>query len=566
MINLLKGWRWTVGPAKATWTFWASTAYLFVSVFLITHLCACVFAFVALLEAHHGLPTWADADLLQSPRSCVDFYWSMFYFSSYTITSVGHGDVVPQSSLERSLDAMIMIFSTMYATKAISDLIILIATRNYWQAQRHRRVTQTLAALDSIGAPYALRDRVLAYQHFIWEVRTERRSEAILEDLSDVARFELCSLMYHELVHNCSCLQLLPAGALRCIVQELVDTYYLPSDFIIRLGDQSLDLYFMQEGAAGVFLSKKAPTWYDEEIRVLTRGDSFGEIGMMTGCTRTAWIMARTFCMCAQLYKPVLDMVIANDPGCMVLLAQSLQKALNLQAQTTWDKVEASLRRRYGSVKELFSFVSKQPCSASVESGRISLACYELLMNSISVASIDQKLLWIELDTDKNGSVSFLKFVRVAFCGTTAAESLREAEEATKCQPSMLQRSETGPLSLRPGPARTASPATSKSSKGSRAKRASAEQDVLHNLGSKIEAIAYRLQSQVEQKFSHLESRLHDIVESWSDSPSEDELPQQREHDASFESPQQREQDAPAGFQGCSGEQDAGDARPLFPN
>ena len=97
-------------------------------------------------------------------------------------------------------------------------------------------------------------------------------------------------------------------------------------------------------------------------------------------------------------------------------------------------------------MKELFSFVSKQPCSATVESGRISLACYELIMNSIGVASIDQKLLWIELDTDKNGSVSFLKFVRVAFCGTTAAESLREAEEALNCQPSMLQRSETGPF------------------------------------------------------------------------------------------------------------------------
>merc|ERR1719375_1898447 len=120
------------------------------------------------------MSTWADAELLNGPRSCQDFFWAMFYFSAYTVTSIGHGDIVPQGNEERSIDAVLMVLSQLYIAKTFADLTFLISTRNYWQAQRQHRVTQTTNALRFIDAPSTLRKRVLGYQEFIWEVRAER--------------------------------------------------------------------------------------------------------------------------------------------------------------------------------------------------------------------------------------------------------------------------------------------------------------------------------------------------------------------------------------------------------
>merc|ERR1719375_723789 len=142
------------------------------------------------------MSTWADAELLNGPRSCQDFFWAMFYFSAYTVTSIGHGDIVPQGNEERSIDAVLMVLSQLYIAKTFADLTFLISTRNYWKAQRQHRVTQTSAALKSMNAPPALRKRVLCYQDYIWEIRTERRSQECLRDLSDVLRFEIKTVMY----------------------------------------------------------------------------------------------------------------------------------------------------------------------------------------------------------------------------------------------------------------------------------------------------------------------------------------------------------------------------------
>jgi hypothetical protein len=125
MVNFLKMWRWIVGPTlrKRKPSFRVLSVKLVISVFLVTHVCAVIFALTAVLEKHNGMPTWADAQLDMEPRSCLGLYWEMFYFASYTISTVGHGDIVPQGSLERALNSTIMILTTLYFGEVGSELV-----------------------------------------------------------------------------------------------------------------------------------------------------------------------------------------------------------------------------------------------------------------------------------------------------------------------------------------------------------------------------------------------------------------------------------------------------------
>jgi len=396
-------------------------------VFLFTHVFACVFAFVALLESHAGQPTWADSELQTEECSCRSFYWMMFYFSAYTVTSIGHGDIVPVSNTERAIDSVVMIFSQMFIAKNFADLTFLISTRNYWQAQRQRRVTQTSAALTSMNAPMTLRKRVLCYQDFIWEIRTERRSQECLQDLSETLLFEIKTVMYHELVIQAAFLRCLSSDALQQIIKALTDFHYLPSDFLVRRGEDGSDMYFLREGAAGIFITHSPPHWHDPDIKVLTRGDYFGEVGLLTGQKRSAWVMARTFCVSSMLPKRAIDEVVEKDPGCMALLSKSMQDALKLQASVTWEKVAEDMFKKFDDLGEIWDYIVGQE-DTDFEANLLSWKRYQALMSTIKVSVLDQKLLWIDIDKEKAGSADFKDFVDVCFGGKLTAEA--EALEA----------------------------------------------------------------------------------------------------------------------------------------
>merc|ERR1719428_2195863 len=79
----------------------------FLLLLLITHWLACLWAF-SLVFSDEGIPQWVDAfDGLEEnvDVKTQDSVWKLYaaslYFTSYTITSVGYGDITPANIVER---------------------------------------------------------------------------------------------------------------------------------------------------------------------------------------------------------------------------------------------------------------------------------------------------------------------------------------------------------------------------------------------------------------------------------------------------------------------------------
>eukprot|EP00927_Polykrikos_kofoidii_P026173 TRINITY_DN23355_c0_g1_i1.p1 TRINITY_DN23355_c0_g1~~TRINITY_DN23355_c0_g1_i1.p1 ORF type:complete len:1045 (-),score=157.44 TRINITY_DN23355_c0_g1_i1:48-3182(-) len=436
----IKSWRWispsppdrielTSKPAG----FWTQLLGLLTSLLLFTHLEACLLALVAILEAASGWETWADSDLLATERSCWRFYWSSFYFSAYTVTSIGHGDIVPVNTLEKFVDSVCMIISQMYVAKVFADLNFITSVRQFWPSQRHHRLTQTSQALASMCVPDVLRKRVLAYQDFIWEIHKERRAKECFGELSDLLRFEIKAQVYQRLVSQAPFLKNLSVEALRHIINSLKDSTYLPSDFIVRRGASGSELYFMREGIAGIFVGKERPHWSQEEVKKVRQGDYFGEVAMLTAQKRTAWVMSRTFCVTSMLPQRAIDEVVEADPGCMVMLARSMKRALHLKPTVSWQQVAERIDREIGEdleeVYEFFQATADVTTALDPEapSALVTWAGYQVLMSKVKISVLDQKLLWVDLDLEEVGSVSFATFVKVLYSG-------RRDEEVQTCE------------------------------------------------------------------------------------------------------------------------------------
>mmetsp|Transcript_86145 Transcript_86145/g.248749 ORF Transcript_86145/g.248749 Transcript_86145/m.248749 type:complete len:999 (-) Transcript_86145:98-3094(-) len=433
LLSAAKVWRWIVPHDRmddvrshAVEGFWFLIARLFTYFFLFTHLCACLLAWAAVVHFSPESPSWADdtGSLAHETRSCTDFYMAAFYFAAYTVTSIGHGDIVPANNFERGVDSIVMIVSQLYVAKLFADLNFIISTHNHWRAQRHQRLTQTAAALTSMGVPLVLRKRVLAYQDFIWEVQKERRAKESLRDLSDSLREELQTIVYQRLVSHAPFLHHLSVEALRHIISSLTDAVYLPSDFIIRRGADGAELYFLREGTAGIFLTVKAPKWDHEEVKVVRRGDYFGEVALLTGQKRTSWVMARMYCVCSMLRKSVIDEVMDRDPSCVVTLATSMKKALNLAPKVTWRDVAEKLDRAFMTMEDFSEWIQYYteglpPTDAGGLAAVIDFTWsrYRSLMQHLKISVLDQKLLWIDLDQEERGTVSFRRFMQVVYGG-----------------------------------------------------------------------------------------------------------------------------------------------------
>eukprot|EP00439_Symbiodinium_sp_Y106_P066412 s4715_g10.t2 len=173
------------------------------------------------------------------------------------------------------------------------------------------------------------------------------------------------------------------------------------------------------------------------------RRSHFGEIALLTGQLRTAWIMARAYCLTSVLQASAIDHLMAQDPTSICTLIKNFQDMLKLKASLSWADIKQRLDREFDpddvlrqDLYDAWHTLASQErvralgsnmiahltedftCSGDdglAPAGLITWTRYQLLLSRIQVSQLDQKLLWALLDEDQCGSVSFEQFVFVVY-------------------------------------------------------------------------------------------------------------------------------------------------------
>ena len=103
-------------------------------------------------------------------------------------------------------------------------------------------------------------------------------------------------------------------------------------DLVVRRGDRDNTLYALLSGVAELAGADRSKP----PVAVFGAGDSFGEIGFLTGVARTANVVARTDCEVLVLSGDFLQRLVADEPaiGAKVLLSLSRELAGRLALAT----------------------------------------------------------------------------------------------------------------------------------------------------------------------------------------------------------------------------------------
>jgi voltage-gated potassium channel len=230
------------------------------------------------------------------------------YWTVTTLTTVGYGDIVPQTMAQMLYACAIMVTGVAFFGFVLSNIASL--TLRLDAAKQHQEELRDRAEffMRYHRVPPVLRQRVRAYFKYLWASRHGYSDDQVLDSLPRALRADLAVHLHRDLLAKVPVLKDAGPEVLRDLVVALRPAVYLPGDLICTWGSQGDEMYFIVHGAVEVL---------DQHGKALARlhdGDFFGEVALLTNSPRNATARAEAFCDLYVLDRATFERVAAQHP------------------------------------------------------------------------------------------------------------------------------------------------------------------------------------------------------------------------------------------------------------
>jgi len=161
------------------------------------HWLACVWVMVGLLEWGNGNNNWItgfldlDGDgVINSPEEVNHFslYSASLYYAIMTISSIGYGDITPQSTAERWTCICIMLCGSAVWAYVIGNASGIVATMNQDGVHFHQTMDNLNGYLHDQRCPGDLQKKMRSYFHANRHLMKTKRNQTLVQELSPELR------------------------------------------------------------------------------------------------------------------------------------------------------------------------------------------------------------------------------------------------------------------------------------------------------------------------------------------------------------------------------------------
>jgi len=238
-----------------------------------------------------------------------DKYSYAIYWAITTLTTVGYGDITPDTQLQRYYAIMVMIVGVGSYGYIIGNISSLLANMDVARASYRKKMEEVSAFLNYRSVPSELKTQVHEYYEHIWESRLGNDEAVILNEIPDPLRTDIALFMRSDLIKKVPFFTSADAALMRDLVMALQPRVYLPDTFLIKTGEKGSCMYIISTGSVDV-VSEDESTVY----ATLGEGSFVGEMALVLDMPRTASVRTREFCDVYILEKDSFDEVLKNHP------------------------------------------------------------------------------------------------------------------------------------------------------------------------------------------------------------------------------------------------------------
>lgn len=270
-----------------------SLLYIILGIVLVTHWISC--GWLLIRQPNPSLsPTESYVDAL---------YWSLT-----TISTVGYGDITPQTTVEKCY----AIFTMLTGFAAFSLLIGKIASILGKRDPANQHYIENIERLSQFvkyrPLPNELQSGIEEYYAYKRHKRLGLNEEEFLDTLPLHLKTQVAIQMKTEILEDIPLFQEASEAFIESIALHLQPVVFTPDSYITRAGEIGEDMFFIIYGEVKV-IGEDGQT-----ITRLSNGDFFGEISLFLHRLRTASIVAETYCDMYKLSKSAFDQVIQHYP------------------------------------------------------------------------------------------------------------------------------------------------------------------------------------------------------------------------------------------------------------
>ncbi|XP_054849477.1 potassium voltage-gated channel subfamily H member 6 [Eublepharis macularius] len=210
-----------------------------------------------------------DSDISSGP-SIKDKYVTALYFTFSSLTSVGFGNVSPNTNSEKIFSICVMLIGSLMYASIFGNVSAIIQRLYSGTARYHTQMLRVKEFIRFHQIPNPLRQRLEEYFQHAWSYTNGIDMNAVLKGFPDCLQADICLHLNRTLLQNCKAFRGATKGCLRALAMKFRTTHAPPGDTLVHYGDVLTTLYFISRGSIEILRE-------DIVVAILGKNDIFGE-------------------------------------------------------------------------------------------------------------------------------------------------------------------------------------------------------------------------------------------------------------------------------------------------
>ncbi|XP_025067827.1 potassium voltage-gated channel subfamily H member 7 [Alligator sinensis] len=309
---------------------------------LIAHWLACIWYAIGNVERPYLIHKigWLDSLGVQlgkrynksdagSGPSIKDKYVTALYFTFSSLTSVGFGNVSPNTNSEKIFSICVMLIGSLMYASIFGNVSAIIQRLYSGTARYHMQMLRVKEFIRFHQIPNPLRQRLEEYFQHAWTYTNGIDMNMVLKGFPECLQADICLHLNQNLLQNCKAFQGASKGCLRALAMKFKTTHAPPGDTLVHGGDVLTALYFISRGSIEILKS-------DIVVAILGKNDIFGEMVHLYAKPgkSNADVRALTYCDLHKIQREDLLEVLDMYPEFSDLFLTNLELTFNLRDES----------------------------------------------------------------------------------------------------------------------------------------------------------------------------------------------------------------------------------------
>lgn len=276
------------------------------------------------LLAHWVACGWLEIGGIKENGTPFFRYTAALYWSITTMATVGYGDIVAHSILERWYALLTMLVGIGFFGYIVGNVASILASIDRMGSEYRERMERIRSYMRFHRFPSPLRKRIEEYSDYVFDHRLGFDDESFLKDLPNSLRAEIAVFRHREVLRKVPFLQDAAPKTLERLAFRLKPQLLRPNDLVFRRGDRGDRMYFINRGSVEVLGDDETNV-----LAILQEGAFFGEMALLNQEPRNATIRSLGFCELVYLEHSALEEAMRRFPD----FAEEIRRIASLRSE-----------------------------------------------------------------------------------------------------------------------------------------------------------------------------------------------------------------------------------------